>query len=108
MRLVVLDLGWCDQLTNAGLEVIRGMPLEGLSLTCCSNLTPAALDCLQGMPLAKLQLYGAPLLVGLSWLFSARAMNLEQACYIFPTWVAPSSVVASAWPVRSLHHWMHT
>lgn len=74
----MLDLHSCALASDAGMETLRGMPLEALRLSFCRNLTPAALDCLLGMPLSKLDLSGSPGLLGEEGLERLRGLPLTS------------------------------
>lgn len=53
-----LDLSGCFQLTDDGLELLKGMPLTNLDLQGCCEISDAGLQFLTGMPLLALNLSG--------------------------------------------------
>lgn len=55
MPLTDLNLKW-STISDAGLALLRGLPLTRLNLAGCNNLTPAGLEALKGLRLRALSL----------------------------------------------------
>lgn len=60
MKLKVLKLSRCRKITDEGLQVLREMPLVDLCLDDCNLVFDTGLEVLRGMPLTRLSLFGCP------------------------------------------------
>lgn len=75
---------------NAGLELLKGLPITSLDLTFCIHLTEAGLIHLKGLPLARLELMGTNFhtlehLRGLSLTYLGLSMaHLSKDTGMFP------------------------